>query len=90
MSRAVILSTGDELTTGRVVDTNSAYIADKLYGLGFDVAAVLKVGDDRERLLWALATAAAVSVRPPTISPTKLSPNFWGSGSCCIQAWSRR
>ena len=32
MEKAVILSTGDELITGRVVDTNSAYIADKLYG----------------------------------------------------------
>jgi nicotinamide-nucleotide amidase len=60
MPCAVILSTGDELTSGRVVDTNSAYIADKLYGLGFDVAAVLKVGDDRERLLWALASALSL------------------------------
>ncbi|MGH7835290.1 MAG: competence/damage-inducible protein A [Candidatus Binatia bacterium] len=60
MPRAVILSTGDELTSGRVVDTNSAYIADKLYGLGFDVAAVLKVGDHRERLLWALASAVSL------------------------------
>jgi molybdopterin-biosynthesis enzyme MoeA-like protein len=25
---AVILSTGDEITTGRIVDTNSNYIAD--------------------------------------------------------------
>ena len=54
MERAVILSTGDELITGRVVDTNSSYIADKLYGLGLEVVAVLKVGDSRERLLWAL------------------------------------
>ena len=28
--KVAILSTGDELTTGRVVDTNSAYIADRL------------------------------------------------------------
>lgn len=54
MEKAVILSTGDELITGRVVDTNSAYVADKLYGLGLEVVAVLKVGDSRERLLWAL------------------------------------
>jgi nicotinamide-nucleotide amidase len=51
---AVILSTGDELTTGRVVDTNSAFIADRLFTVGVKVAAVLKVGDDREKLLWAL------------------------------------
>jgi nicotinamide-nucleotide amidase len=51
---AVILSTGDELTTGKVVDTNSAFIADRLFTVGVKVAAVLKVGDDREKLLWAM------------------------------------
>ncbi len=54
---AVILSTGDELTTGKVIDTNSAFIADRLFAAGMRVAAVLKVGDDREKLLWALAQA---------------------------------
>jgi nicotinamide-nucleotide amidase len=52
--KAVILSTGDELMTGRVVDTNSAYIADRLYSLGLEVVAILKVGDTKERLLGAL------------------------------------
>jgi nicotinamide-nucleotide amidase len=51
---AVILSTGDELTTGRVVDTNSTTIAEHLNLSGIEVAAVLKVGDDRRQLLWAL------------------------------------
>lgn len=54
---AVILSTGDELTTGKVVDTNSAFIADRLFNIGVKVAAVLKVGDDREKLLWAFRQA---------------------------------
>ncbi len=58
MEKAVILSTGDELTTGRVVDTNSTYIADKLFALNLDVVAVLKVGDRKERLLWALRQGA--------------------------------
>jgi nicotinamide-nucleotide amidase len=57
IDRAVIISTGDELTTGRVVDTNSAVIADRLSSVGIEVTAVLKVGDDRERLLWALRQA---------------------------------
>jgi competence/damage-inducible protein CinA-like protein len=51
--KAVVLSTGDELTSGRIVDTNSNWIADKLFELGVDVVAVLTVGDDRERLAWA-------------------------------------
>jgi nicotinamide-nucleotide amidase len=55
--KVVILSTGDELTTGKVVDTNSATIAAGLFSIGVQVAAVLKVGDDREKLLWALDQA---------------------------------
>jgi nicotinamide-nucleotide amidase len=54
---AVILSTGDELTTGKVIDTNSTYIADRLFALGIKISAILKVGDDRNQLLWALRQA---------------------------------
>src|SRR5215467_4383424 len=57
ITRAVILSTGDELTTGRVVDTNSAVIADQLSSTGVEVVAVLETGDDREKLMWALGQA---------------------------------
>jgi nicotinamide-nucleotide amidase len=57
IEKAVILSTGDELTSGKVVDTNSSYIADQLFALGIPVAAILKVGDDRKRLLWAFGQA---------------------------------
>jgi nicotinamide-nucleotide amidase len=55
--QAVILSTGDELTTGRVLDTNSTAIAYELQGAGVQVGAILKVGDDKEKLLWALRRA---------------------------------
>ncbi len=57
IKNAVILGTSDELTTGKVVDTNSAYIADRLLALGLEVAAVLKVGDDKDKLLWAFRQA---------------------------------
>lgn len=57
IEKAVILSTGDELTTGKVIDTNSTAIADSLFTAGVEVAAVLKVGDQRERIHWALAQA---------------------------------
>ena len=57
IERAVVLSTGDELTTGRVVDTNSNYLADQLAGAGIDLVAVLTVGDIPERLEWAWRTA---------------------------------
>ncbi len=61
MDKAVIISTGDELTTGRVIDTNSATIADRLSTVGIEVTAVLKVGDDRELLRWALDRASDIS-----------------------------
>jgi nicotinamide-nucleotide amidase len=57
IERAVILSTGDELTTGKIIDTNAATIADRLHGIGVEVAAVLTVPDDRRKLHWALAQA---------------------------------
>ena len=51
--RAAILSTGDELTTGRIVDTNSSWIADKLFEIGVELVGVLTVGDHGDRLAWA-------------------------------------
>jgi nicotinamide-nucleotide amidase len=54
---AAIISTGDELTTGRTTDTNAGFIADKLLTLGVDVVAILTVGDHPERLRWAWTEA---------------------------------
>ncbi len=45
-----IVATGDELLDGRNLDTNSAFIADRLSGLGVEVVAMFTVGDDRARL----------------------------------------
>ncbi len=59
ITTAAILSTGDELTTGRTVDTNANFIADKLVGAGFDVVAILVVGDYPERITWAWEEALA-------------------------------
>ena len=60
IKRTVILSTGDELTTGKVVDTNSSAIADRLFAIGVDVAAVLTISDDRQKLHWALRQGRAL------------------------------
>ncbi len=56
IQKAVILSTGDEITTGKVVDTNANYLADKLHEIGIDLAAVVTVGDVPDRLEWAWRT----------------------------------
>ena len=73
IQRAVILSTGDELTTGRVVDTNSNYLAEKLNQIGVDLVSVMTVGDVPERLEWAWRTAmemADVVISTGGIGPT--------------------
>jgi nicotinamide-nucleotide amidase len=61
MIRAAILSTGDELTTGRIADTNAQWIEDKLFELGVDVVSVITVGDYPERLDWAWRQALALA-----------------------------
>lgn len=73
MTKAFILSTGDELTTGKTVDTNANFIADKLGAVGIDVVGVLVVGDYPERLAWAWRTAleqADVVISTGGIGPT--------------------
>ncbi len=61
IARAAILSTGDELTTGRILDTNAGWLADRLFELGIDVVAVITVGDWPERIEWAWRNALAVA-----------------------------
>jgi nicotinamide-nucleotide amidase len=72
-TRAAVLSTGDELTTGRIADTNAQWIADKLFELGIDLVTVITVGDYPERLEWAWRQAlsqADVVVSTGGIGPT--------------------
>ena len=73
IERAAILSTGDEITTGKVVDTNANYIADKLVEAGIEVATVITVGDVAERIIWAWQQAIAqadVIISTGGIGPT--------------------
>ncbi len=60
MSLAVeILATGDELLSGQVVDTNSAWLMDRLWDLGLMVRRKTLVGDDRQDLADALRQITA-------------------------------
>jgi nicotinamide-nucleotide amidase len=73
IEKAAILSTGDELTTGRTLDTNANFIADKLVAAGFDVIAILVVGDYPERIVWAWRQAlqhADVVISTGGLGPT--------------------
>jgi len=48
---AEVIATGDEIRTGALVDSNSAYIAEKLETAGVTVARHHCVGDDPEMLV---------------------------------------
>lgn len=51
---AEILATGDEIRTGALIDTNSAYISEKLEEMGIDVVRHTCVGDDSGQLVSVL------------------------------------
>ncbi len=55
--RVEILSIGDEILIGQIVNTNAAFIAEKLTELGYDVDWITTVGDDAERIENALKLA---------------------------------
>ncbi|MEO0068133.1 MAG: competence/damage-inducible protein A [candidate division WOR-3 bacterium] len=59
--RCEIIIVGDEVLLGRVVDTNSALIAQRLEKIGISVSRVIRVGDDKEAIKRALAGALVLS-----------------------------
>ncbi|WP_010177517.1 competence/damage-inducible protein A [Aquimarina agarilytica] len=54
---AEIITIGDEILIGQIVDTNSVFIATELNKIGVDVHQISSIRDDREHILKALAEA---------------------------------
>ena len=54
-----IITIGDELLIGQVVDTNSAWMAQRLNEWGYEVLQVTSVHDDKQHILSSLAAAEA-------------------------------
>lgn len=57
--RIEIICTGDEVLTGKIVNSNFSYISQKLEDFGLSVVWGATVGDDRETLLSAFRLAAS-------------------------------
>ncbi|HEY7540648.1 MAG TPA: molybdopterin-binding protein, partial [Methylomirabilota bacterium] len=55
--RIEIICTGDEVLTGKIVNTNFSYMTQKLEDVGLAVEWETTVGDDRENLLLAFKLA---------------------------------
>ena len=72
--RAEIITIGDELLIGQVVDTNSAWMAEKLNENGIELYQITSVHDDREHIIRALNEAfsrADLVLTTGGLGPTK-------------------
>ena len=72
--RAEIITIGDELLIGQVVDTNSAWMAERLNEVGISLHQITSVHDDREHILKALDEAfsrADIVFTTGGLGPTK-------------------
>src|SRR5680860_665586 len=71
---AEIITIGDEILIGQIVDTNSAFIAKELTKIGVSVYQITSVQDDREHILQALEEAkkrVKVVIVTGGLGPTK-------------------
>jgi len=71
---AEIITIGDEILIGQIVDTNSAWIAQKLNGIGVRVKQITSVSDDRSHILESLSEAekrADIIIITGGLGPTK-------------------
>ena len=75
--KAQIITIGDEILIGQIVDTNSAWIATELTKLGFQVQTMLSVSDEAHEIESAI-TEALKSVKLTIVTgglgPTKDLP----------------
>lgn len=71
---AIIITIGDEILLGQILDTNSRYIASGLTGLGVEVVEMLSVPDKREEIYEAVDYAmqeADLIIVTGGLGPTK-------------------
>ena len=54
--KAAVVTVGDEILIGQIVDTNSAFIAKSLDKIGIGVIEMLSISDDREHILETLSS----------------------------------
>ncbi|MGZ4000136.1 MAG: CinA family nicotinamide mononucleotide deamidase-related protein, partial [Mucilaginibacter sp.] len=72
--QAEIITIGDEILIGQVVDTNSAWMAQKLNAIGIRVKQITSISDDKQHILTALKEAherANIILITGGLGPTK-------------------
>ena len=61
MKSATIVTIGDEILIGQVLDTNSQKLAQSLEGIGIHVNRMISIGDSREEIASTLSQALQTS-----------------------------
>ncbi len=61
MNKVSIISIGDEILIGQTINTNAAYIGEKLTSIGFEVVRNFTVGDVKDDILQVLSDAEKIS-----------------------------
>lgn len=72
--KAIIITVGDELLIGQVVDTNSGWLGGKLNGLGLDLIEIRSVSDKSPAIIEAIGKAfenAEIIIMTGGLGPTK-------------------
>ncbi|MCL6275636.1 competence/damage-inducible protein A [Muricauda sp. 2012CJ35-5] len=72
--QAEIITIGDEILIGQIVDSNSAFISKELNKIGVSVYEITSIQDDREHILQALETASkrsSIVIMTGGLGPTK-------------------
>lgn len=72
--QAEIITIGDEILIGQIVDTNSAYIGQQLNKIGVSVYQITSIQDDKQHILQALKAAkknADIVIITGGLGPTK-------------------
>ena len=72
---AEIITIGDEILIGQVIDTNSAFIAKELNKIGVSVYQITSVQDDKSHIINALKEAeshADIIILTGGLGPTKV------------------
>jgi len=85
-TRASLLSIGDELLLGEIIDTNMPYIAQRLLPLGITVAGTETVGDELQEIVAAFERAlarATIVIATGGLGPTDDDLTFEAVAKTC-------
>ena len=58
--RAHIITIGDEILIGQIIDTNSTFISKELNKIGIEVTKIVSIGDSKEEILSSLKQAQSI------------------------------